>query len=269
MTKIFDRSDYESRSLRTCYRELGERLAAEAAALRSELHERHYPGFGAVGGAKKRAIVQQLRQWNEIFRDYAERLFRLSFEVEEKLVNSIALERKGEHRDLYERVRARRGETDQILRAIHAKLRHFQSMAELDTEAVYDFCMLGHRAAQFLQFTALVLFAAPGDTRLNDPVFRDSDWQELDRLGKNLPDAIRAHYAPYRDAPPEPVDVEAVVVEPAPVEPAAGEAAPAAGASPTRRARRGAGTGTGTGAPPADAAARLDRLRRAPSRRRS
>jgi hypothetical protein len=262
MTKIFDRSDYESRSLRACYRELGERLAEEAAALRSELHERHYPGFGAVGGAKKRAIVQQLRHWNDIFRDYAERLFRLSFEVEEKLVHSIALERKGEHRALYERVRARKGETDQILRAIHWKLRHFQNMAELDTEALYDFCMLGHRAAQFLQFTSLVLFAAPGDTRLKDPVFRDSDWHELDRLGKNLPDAIRAHYTPYREPPPEPVEAETVEVAPVTPEPAEPAAAPAG--TGTRRGRRGAGT-----PPPPDAAARLDRLRRAPSRRRS
>src|SRR5579872_6588387 len=149
MTKVFDRSDYESRSLRACYRELGDRLSDEAAALRSELHEKHYPGFGAVTGAKKRAIALQLRQWNDIFRDYAERLFRLSFEVEEKLVHSIALERKGEHREFYDRVRTRKAETDQILRAIHWKLRHFQSMAELDTEAVYDFCMLAHRAAQF------------------------------------------------------------------------------------------------------------------------
>jgi hypothetical protein len=210
MTQVFDRSDYESRSLRACYRELGDRLSDEAAALRSELHEKHYPGFGAVTGVKKRAITHQLRQWNDIFRDYAERLFRLSFEVEEKLVNSIALERKSAHRELYDRVRARKAETDQILRAIHWKLRHFQTMAELDTEAVYDFCMLAHRAAQFLQFTSLVLFAAPGDGRLKDPVFRDSDWQDLDRLGKNLPGAIRAHYTTVGDAPPEPV--EAVVV---------------------------------------------------------
>ncbi|MBI3513809.1 MAG: hypothetical protein HY060_07085 [Proteobacteria bacterium] len=263
MTKIFDRSDYESRSLRACYRELGERLAAEAAALRSELHERHYPGFGAVGGTKKRTIVQQLRQWNDIFRDYAERLFRLSFEVEEKLVHSIALERKGEHRELFERVRARKGETDQILRAIHAKLRHFQTMAELDTEALYDFCMLGQRAAQFLQFTALVLFAAPGDTRLKDPVFRDSDWQEFDRLGKNLPATIRAHYAPYREPPPETVEAETVEAEPVAVEPTEPSVTP----EPTRsrRARR-AGASS---APPPDAAARLDHMRRAQPRRRS
>ena len=50
MTRIFDRSDYDSRSLKACYRELGDRLSEEAAALRSELHEKHYPGFGAVGG---------------------------------------------------------------------------------------------------------------------------------------------------------------------------------------------------------------------------
>jgi hypothetical protein len=265
MTKTFDRSDYDSRSLKACYRELGDRLSEEAAMLRSELHERHYPAFGTVGGAKKRAIVQQLRQWNDVFRDYAERLFRLSFEVEEKLVHSIALERKGEHRELYERVRARKSETDQILRAIHWKLRSFQTAAELDTEALYDFCMLAHRAAQFLQFTSLALFAAPGDSRAKDPVFRDSDWQELDRLGKNLPSALRAHYAAYREPPPEPVEAEAVVVEPVVAEPtgATGEPSANAGSAGGRRARRGAG------APPADAAARLERLRRAHARRRS
>jgi hypothetical protein len=249
MTRIFDRSDYESRSLKTCYRELGDRLSQEAAALRSELHERHYPGFGLVGGAKRRLIVGQLRQWHDIFRDYAERLFRLSFEVEEKLVHSIALERKGEHRDLFERVRARKGEADQILRAIHWKLRHFQTQPEIDTEALYDFCVLAHRAAQFLQFTALALFAAPGDSRAKDPVFRESDWQELDKLGKNLPAAIRAEYAAFEAAPAEPVIAEAELVEPAP-EP--GPEAPAAG---RRRSRR-----TGA-APSADAAAHLERLR--------
>jgi hypothetical protein len=257
MARIFDRSDYDSRSLKACYRELGDRLSEEAAALRSELHEKHYPGFGAVGGAKKRAIVQRLRSWNDIFRDYAERLFRLSFEVEETLVNSIALERKGEHRAIYERVRARKGETDQILRAVHAKLRHFQTAPELDTEALYDFCMLAQRAAQFLQFSALALFAQPGDARAKDPVLGDADWHALDKLGKNLPDAIRAHYARVSEPPPEPVEAE--IVEPAPAAPSA--AAPASG--PTRRSRRAGAT-----APPADAAAQLARLRRSHSRRR-
>ncbi len=256
MTRIFDRSDYDSRSLKACYRELGDRLSEEAAALRSELHERHYPGFGAIGGAKKRAIVLRLRSWNDIFRDYAERLFRLSFEVEEKLVTSIALERKGEQRAIFERVRGRKGETDQILRAIHWKLRHFQTTQELDTEALYDFCMLAQRAAQFLQFSSLALFAQPGDVRAKDPVLRDADWQELDKLGKNLPDAIRAHYARVSEPPPEAVEAE--VVEPAP---AAGAAAGAA-AGTGRRSRR-----PGASAPPADAAAQLARLRRSPRRR--
>jgi len=263
MTRIFDRSDYESRSLRACYRELGDRLSAEAAALRSELHERHYPGFGAVGGAKKRAILGQLPQWHDIFRDYAERLFRLSFEVEEKLVHSIALERKGEHREIFERVRQRKAETDQILRAIHWKLRQFQTARELDTEAVYDFCMLAHRAGQFLQFTSLALFAGPGDSRAKDPVFRDSDWLELDKLGKNLPSAIRAQYADFREAPPE--TVEAVVVEPAAAQPAPQSAAERprdAGPAAGRRSRR-AGT-----APPSDAVAQLERMRRSQTRRR-
>lgn len=221
MNKIFDRSDYESRSLRACYRELGDRLSEEAAALRSDLHDRHYPGFGPVTGVKKRLIVQQLRQWNDIFRDYAERLFRLSSAVEEKLIHSIALEHKPEIRDIFERVRSRKSETDQILRAIHGKLRHFQDDSELDTEALYDFCMLAQRAAQFLQFTSLVLFATAGEARLKDPVLCDSDWQELDALGKNLPATIRAHYATYSEAPPrtkaepEPVEVETEIVEPA------------------------------------------------------
>jgi hypothetical protein len=257
MTRIFDRSDYESRSLKACYRELGDRLREEAAALRSELHKRHYPAFGAVGGTKKRAIVNQLRQWREISRDYAERLFRLSFETEEKLIHSIALERKGEHRAIFERVRSRKAETDQILRAIHWKLRQFEAAPEIDTEALYDFCMLAHRAAQFLQFTALALFTAPGDQRSQDPVFRDQDWQELDKLGKNLPSAIRAHYAEFHEAPAEPIEAEAEVVEPV-SEPSAPPAdAPAIG----RRARR-------AGTPPPDAAARLDRLRRVQTRRR-
>jgi hypothetical protein len=246
MSRIFDRSDYDSRSLKACYRDLGDRLSEEAARLRSELHEKHYPEFGAVGGAKKRAIVHRLRAWNDIFRDYAERLFRLSFEVEEKLVNSIGLERKGEHRAIFERVRARKGETDQILRAIHAKLRHFQTMPELDTEALYDFCMLAQRAAQFLQFSALALFAQPGDSRAKDPVLRDADWQELDRLGKNLPSAIRAHYASFSEPAPETVEVETVE------------------AGPARRSRRAGGGAP----PPPDAAAQLARLRRSQSRRR-
>lgn len=261
MSRIFDRSDYESRSLKTCYRELGDRLSQEAAALRSELHERHYPDFGLVGGTKRRQICALLRQWHDIYRDYAERLFRLSFEVEEKLIHSIALERSGEHREMFERVRARKAETDQILRALHWKLRQFQSAPEIDTEALYDFCMLAHRAAQFLQFTALALFASPGDSRAKDPVFREADWQELDRLGRNLPSAIRAEYARFSEAPPEPVIADAEIVEPASADP--GPADPAPGEPPTRsrRSRR-------AGAPPADAAAQLERLRRAHSRRR-
>jgi hypothetical protein len=265
MTRIFDRSDYDSRSLKACYRELGDRLSAEAAALRSELHERHYPGFGVVGGAKRRVILGQLPQWHDIFRDYAERLFRLSFEVEEKLIHSIALERKDEHREMFERVRLRKAETDQILRAIHWKLRQFQTAPELDTEALYDFCMLAHRAAQFLQFTSLALFAGPGDSRAKDPVFRDSDWQELDKLGKNLPSAFRAQYADFREAPPETVD--AVVVEPtgAPGERSgerSGEPPRDAGPAPGRRSRRAGNT------PPPDAVAQLERMRRSQTRRR-
>ena len=38
---------------------------------------------------------------------------------------------------------------------------------------LYDFCMLAQRAAQFLQFSALALFAQEGDSRANDPVLRE------------------------------------------------------------------------------------------------
>ena len=206
-----------------------------------------------------RDFLGQLPQWHDIFRDYAERLFRLSFEVEEKLIHSIALERKGEHREIFERVRQRKGETDQILRAIHWKLRQFQTAPELDTEALYDFCMLAHRGAQFLQFTALALFVDPDDSRAKDPVFRAGDWQELDKLGKNLPSAIRAHYADFREAPPE--TVEAVVVEPAPAEPV-GERPREAGPAAGRRSRRASAS------PPPDAVAQLERMRRSQTRRR-
>src|SRR5258708_15101118 len=108
--------------------------------------------------------------------------------------------------------------------------------------------MLAHGAAQFLQFTSLVLFAAPGDDRLRDPVFRDSDWQDLDRLGKNLPGAIRAHYTTVGEPPPE--TVEAVVVEagggdPAAAHPTGGRGpprAPRASRSRTPRPRRAGGS---------------------------
>lgn len=194
MAKRFDRTDGDARGLNLCYRAIGDRLAEEASGLRTFLHENYYPEFGRVSGIKRRTILRRLQLWDDIFRDHAERLFRLCYEVEEKLVYSIAIDGRVEHRDLFATVRARRNSLDRLLRAINGHLRRFRETDPLDSETLYEFCTPVERAALFAQFIALTLFMPAGgrDQSLRDPKFIDIDWNEIERYAALYPEEVEA-----------------------------------------------------------------------------
>ena len=206
MSKKFDRADTDARGLRGAYRELGMMLSDEAVDLRAEIHEQFYPVFGFVVGQQRRFIQRRSRQWDELFRDLAQRLFHYSAEVEEKLVYSLAVERQGELQEVLERLRKRKSEADQLIRAISWRMRQYMAGEELDTESVYDFCLQVEQAAQFFQFTSLVLLQPRARTsQITDPQFKDLDWDELEQIGASLPLMIRGGVvaAPVQ-APPQP-----------------------------------------------------------------
>ena len=211
MSKKFDRADTDARGLRGAYRELGMMLSDEAVDLRAEIHEQFYPVFGFVVGQQRRFIQRRSRQWDELFRDLAQRLFHYSAEVEEKLVYSLAVERQGELQEVLERLRKRKSEADQLIRAISWRMRQYMAGEELDTESVYDFCLQVEQAAQFFQFTSLVLLQPRARTsQITDPQFKDLDWDELEQIGASLPLMIRGGVvaapvqAPPQPAPPPP-----------------------------------------------------------------
>lgn len=210
MSRKFDRADYDSRALKACYGDLAARLAEAAATLRSEVHARHYPQFGTVSGLRRRDIIRRLREWDALFRDYAERLFRFSAEIEQRLVYSIATDGRPDHRELFGTVRRRKEEADQLFRALSWKSHRFQITEELDTEAVHDFCMLGESTALFLQFVAVTLFLPRGERgqAARDPIFVERDWEAFERLGRELPGVIRSELADFVEV------AEAEVVQP-------------------------------------------------------
>lgn len=208
MTKRFDRSDPDVRGLVACYRTLGERLSEEASSLRGFVHERYYPDFGPVNGIKRRTILRRFRLWEDIFREHAERLFRLFFAIEEKLVFSIATEGRQEQRDLFSTLRQRRLSTDRLLRSIHARLRRFRDADQLNSEALYIFCQQVERAALFAHFVALVLFQPHGKPDgVRDPRFIDIDWDEVERYSDGFPETVYAEIV-------EPADVIDIESEP-------------------------------------------------------
>jgi len=208
MSKKFDRADSDARALRAAYKELGMMLSEEAVDLRAEIHEQFYPVFGFVVGQQRRFVQRRSRQWDELFRELAHRLFHYSAEVEEKVVYSLAVERQGELQEVLERIRKRKSEADQLIRAISWRMRQYMAGEELDTESVYDFCLQVEQAAQFFQFTSLVLLQSRSRTAqvAHDPQFKDLDWDELERIGASLPLQIRGGIptAPIQAAPPPP-----------------------------------------------------------------
>jgi hypothetical protein len=208
MSKKFDRADSDARALRAAYKELGMMLSEEAVDLRAEIHEQFYPVFGFVVGQQRRFVQRRSRQWDELFRELAHRLFHYSAEVEEKLVYSLAVERQGELQEVLERIRKRKSEADQLIRAISWRMRQYMAGDELDTESVYDFCLQVEQAAQFFQFTSLVLLQSRSRNPqvAHDPQFKDLDWDELELIGATLPLQIRGGVAsaPIQAAPPPP-----------------------------------------------------------------
>ncbi len=225
MSKKFDRADTDARGLRGAYRELGMMLSEEAVDLRAEIHEQFYPVFGFVVGQQRRFVQRRSRQWDELFRELAQRLFHYSAEVEEKLVYSLAVERQGELQEVLDRIRKRKSEADQLIRAISWRMRQYMSGEELDTESVYDFCLQVEQAAQFFQFTSLVLLQSRSRSAqaTHDPQFKDLDWDELEQIGATLPLQIRGGVAsaPIQAAPPPPPEppVQRALPPPPPPQP--------------------------------------------------
>lgn len=213
MTRKFDRSDYDSRHLKNAFREMGERLAQEAAGLRAEVHERYYPNFGVVGGTRKKVVTRRFKMWDDIFRDCAEKLFRYAYEVEQKLVYTMAVETRSDTKTVFDSVRSRKKDADLLLRAIAWRLKKFETAETIDTEQLYDFCALTERAAMFLQFISMVLFAIPGQNALvRDPGLLNLDLDELKTLGEKLPSMIRGEEV----EPPKPQPRPAPEAKPAP-----------------------------------------------------
>ena len=220
MSKKFDRADSDARALRAAYKELGMMLSEEAVDLRAEIHEQFYPVFGFVVGQQRRFVQRRSRQWDELFRELAHRLFHYSAEVEEKVVYSLAVERQGELQEVLERIRRRKSEADQLIRAISWRMRQYMAGEELDTESVYDFCLQVEQAAQFFQFTSLVLLQSRSRSTqvAHDPQFKDLDWDELERIGVSLPLQIRGGVpiGPIQAAPPPPPAQRALPPPPPP-----------------------------------------------------
>jgi hypothetical protein len=205
MTKRFDRADADSRGLAACFRELADRLAEEGGSLRSFLHDKHYPEFGLIGGMKRRTLIRRFREWDDIFRDYAERLFRLCYEIEEKLVYSIAIDGRAEHKETFSALRARRVTTDKLLRALHARIKYFKQADQIDSEKLYEFCTPVERTALFCRFVALTLFLPTGrDTPIRDPQFIDIDWGEIERYAERYPEEVEAEIVTSADEPIRP-----------------------------------------------------------------
>jgi hypothetical protein len=160
---------------------------------------------------KKRALLRRSSQWSELFRTSIERLFRLSSEVEEKLVYSLAVETRSELEEIFQSVRERKSATDLILRALTARLRGLNEAEMLDTAELHEFCELAERAALFFRFTSYRLLApSSSGVALRDGKFFGLDPGEIERLAESLPDDLTAVPAPPdEEVPLVPVTVQA------------------------------------------------------------
>lgn len=160
MPKRFDRTDFGSRHLPNCYRLIADRLAEEAATLRSYLHAKYYPDFEQVSGSRRHAILRVFVGWNDVFRALSANLFQASHEIERSLTDSLAIDPREDHRLLLERLRRRRGETDRMIQAIRHRIRGFHAHAMLETRAVSRFCDAVSDLARLFDFVGLTLYQA-------------------------------------------------------------------------------------------------------------
>ena len=210
MPNKFDRADPDSRALRACYGELADRLQREATEMRSIIHAKYYPDFGLVDGAKKRQLLRHAGHWSELFRGHIERLFRLSAEVEEKLVYSLAVETRPELDEIFQSTRERKTATDRILRALSMRLKTLGEGEALDTESLYEFCGQAERAALFFRYTSYRLLAPAGSgVALRDGKFFGLDPAEIEQLAETLPEELAAPVqGPEPDVPLVPVTVQ-------------------------------------------------------------
>ena len=213
MPTKFDRADPDSRALRACYGDLAQRLQREATEMRSAIHAKYYPDFGVVEGAKKRALLRYAGHWGELFRSAIERLFRLSAEVEEKLVYSLAVEARPDLDTIFQSVRERKSATDRIMRALSARTRALGEGESLDTEDLYEFCGLAERAALFFRYTSYRLLAPDTSAlALRDGKFFGLDPAEIEQLAATLPEDLNP---PVQGPEPE-VPLVPVTVQPSP-----------------------------------------------------
>lgn len=193
LTRKFDRADFDARALRADFESLGVRLNAEARDLRGRLHGLYYPKFGLLDGAMKRKTLHQFRVWEEYFRTHATQLFTHAREVEEKLVYSLAIESRPELKTITETLRIRRTTVDLLFRALTAKMRQAAGAAELEAEAIYDFCLTLEQIGLFFRFCAIGLYQ-PDPSKIvpgNHLAPFDLDWEALCRWAEALPEQMR------------------------------------------------------------------------------
>lgn len=185
----FDRTNPVCRSLKQSYHDLGVRLGQEATEAKGVLHTNYYPNFGVVTGERKRFILKNFETWQPLLRDSGQQIFRFSFDVEQLLINILAVEDSKDYYHYLSVVQVRKEEVDRLLRAVYSKISHFQHQLELDTAEVYTFCNLVEKSSLFLQYTSIVLLSPPQNQQYQQVKvgLNDNDWEMMERLDKGLP----------------------------------------------------------------------------------
>ncbi|MCX8501221.1 MAG: hypothetical protein ORO03_05965 [Alphaproteobacteria bacterium] len=193
MVKNFSPSDADSRSLIAAVRLLGEGLGREASTLKREIHAKFYPGFGRVDGLVRRRIIMLLRPWDTLFSQEAMELLHFSYDVEEKLIHTIASQNRGDALEILRALRERLDRLDRLLRATHRRIRKFRNETVLDTEQLYDFSKQTERIALYAQYLALILLRPPSSvSAITDPRFLGLDWSEVEAYADHWPEVVEA-----------------------------------------------------------------------------
>ena len=191
MVKNFSPSDADSRSLIAAVRLLGEGLGRESSSLKRDLHAKFYPGFGRVEGLVRRRIIMQFRPWESLFSQEAMELLHFSYDVEEKLIHSIASQSRADSLEILRALRERLDRLDRLLRATHRRISKFRSDTVLDTEQIYDFSRQTERIALYAQYLALILLRPPSSVQaITDPRFLGIDWSEVEAYADHWPQVV-------------------------------------------------------------------------------
>ncbi|MDI9408066.1 MAG: hypothetical protein QM523_02345 [Candidatus Pacebacteria bacterium] len=197
MVRNFSPSDADSRSLVAAVRNLGEALGREASHLKREVHGRYYPAFGRVEGFARRRLLMVLRPWDRIFSQESMELLHFSYDVEEKLIQSIASHHRAESLEILRALRERLDRLDRLLRATHRRVRKFRSDPVMDTERLYDLAKQTERIALYAQYLSLILLKPPGSAAaITDARFLGVDggfdWQDVEALADHWPEVVEA-----------------------------------------------------------------------------